>query len=94
MTVIKTVIVNVAKRAWHDLEPKLIAFLATGLTATAVIAGADYVGIHLDPSLASLIVLILGGVAGYVKSSTSKSEMPPSPTISIYNTATPPAAGE
>lgn len=79
MTVIKTVIVSVIKRAWHDLEPKLVAFLATGLTATAVIACADYVGIHLDPSLASLIVLVVCGLAGYVKSSTTKTAIATAP---------------
>lgn len=82
MTATKTVLVTIIQRAWHDLEPKLIAFLATGLTATAIISGADYVGIKLDPSLASLIVLVVAGLAGYVKSSTTKVtvENPPAAT--------------
>lgn len=72
MTIIRTITKNVVTRAWHDIEPKLLAFLATGLTATALIAAADYVGVHLPDGLASLIVLIVGGIAGYIKSSTSK----------------------
>ena len=75
-TTTRTVTVNVIKRAWTDLEPKLVAFLATGLTATAVVSAADYVGIHMPDGLAALVVLIVGGVAGYVKSSTNKVEAP------------------
>ena len=71
-TTTRTVTVTVLKRAWTDLEPKLVAFLATGLTATAVVSAADYVGIHLPDGLAALVVLIVGGIAGYVKSSTNK----------------------
>lgn len=72
MTIIRTITKTVATRAWHDLEPKVVAYLATGLTGTALIAGADYIGIKLDPSLAALIVILLGAIAGYIKSSTSK----------------------
>ena len=71
-TTTRTVTVTVLKRAWTDLEPKLIAFLATGLTATAVVSAADYVGVHLPDGLAALVVIIVGGIAGYVKSSTNK----------------------
>ena len=75
-TTTRTVTVTVLKRAWTDLEPKLLAFLATGLTATAVVSAADYVGVHLPDGLAALIVLLVGGVAGYVKSSTNKVDVP------------------
>ena len=75
-TTTRTVTVSVLKRAWTDLEPKLVAFLATGLTATAVVSAADYVGVHLPDGLAALIVLLVGGVAGYVKSSTNKVVLP------------------
>ena len=75
-TTSRTVTVTVLKREWHDLEPKLVAFLATGLTATAVVSAGDYVGIHLPDGLAALIVLIVGGIAGYIKSSTSKVTAP------------------
>ena len=92
MSIIRTITKNVLTRAWHDLEPKLLAFLATGLTATALIAAADYVGIHLPDGLASLIVLIVGGIAGYIKSSTVKVPTDP-PVPSITNiTVAPPAA--
>ena len=90
-TTTRTVTVTVLKRAWSDLEPKLLAFLATGLTATAVVSAADYVGVHLPDGLAALIVLLVGGVAGYVKSSTNKVDVPaevvPAPT-SGYATST------
>jgi hypothetical protein len=72
VTIVTTVTKSVVHRAWTDLEPKLIAFLATGLTATALVSAADYVGLKLPEGLASLIVLIVAGIAGYVKSSTSK----------------------
>ena len=75
-TTTRTVTVTVLKRAWSDLEPKLLAFLATGLTATAVVSAGDYVGLHLPDGLAALIVLLVGGVAGYVKSSTNKVDVP------------------
>ena len=75
-TTTRTVTVSVLKRAWTDLEPKLVAFLATGLTATAVVSAADYVGVHLPDGLAALIVLLVGGIAGYVKSSTNKVDAP------------------
>ena len=75
-TTTRTVTVTVLKRAWTDIEPKLLAFLATGLTATAVVSAADYVGVHLPDGLAALIVLLVGGVAGYVKSSTNKVDAP------------------
>lgn len=81
MTIVRTITKNVITRAWHDLEPKLIAFLATGLTATALVSAADYVGVHLPDGLAALIVLIVGGIAGYIKSSTSKV-----PAVPIVNT--------
>ena len=84
-TTTRTVTVSVLKRAWNDLEPKLLAFLATGLTATAVVSAADYVGVHLPDGLAALIVLLVGGIAGYVKSSTNKVDAPvevgPAPVV-------------
>ncbi len=80
MSIIRTITKNVLTRGWHDIEPKLLAFLATGLTATALIAAVDYVGIHLPDGLASLIVLIVGAIAGYIKSSTVK-VAPPAPAV-------------
>ena len=75
-TTTRTVTVSVLKRDWNDIEPKILTFLATGLTATAVVSAGDYVGIHIPVGLAMLIVLIVGAIAGYAKSSTSKVSVP------------------
>jgi hypothetical protein len=77
---VSTIIKTVTRRAWHDLEPKLIAFLASGLTATGLVEAAKYAGITLDPGQAGLVVLIVGVVAGYIKASTAKTEIPAEPT--------------
>jgi len=53
-------------RVWSDLSRKLLAFLATGLTSTGVIAVLAYAGVHIEPSLATLIVTVLSGAAGYL----------------------------
>ena len=75
-TTTRTVTVSVLKRDWNDIEPKLLAFLATGLTATAVVSAGDYVGIHIPVGLAMLVVMVVGAVAEYIKSSTSKVTVP------------------
>jgi hypothetical protein len=60
-------------RAWSKLAPKLIAFLATGLTASAVIWAVGYVGglfgyeWHLTPELAMILVGAVSTVAGYIQ---------------------------
>ncbi|MBC7594541.1 MAG: hypothetical protein H7288_11485 [Kineosporiaceae bacterium] len=71
MTTITTITKNVIKRAWTDLEPKLLAWLATGLTATLLISAAAYVGVDISAPLAGAIVLVVGTIAGYVKASTN-----------------------
>lgn len=71
MTIVATSTRNVIRRDWHSIEPKLLAFLATGITGAGVIAGAEFFGIHLDPAIASLIVIAAGYLAGFVKSSTT-----------------------
>jgi hypothetical protein len=53
-------------RVWSDLSRKLLAFLATGLTSTGVIAVLAYLGVHIDTTLATLIVTVLSGAAGYL----------------------------
>lgn len=53
-------------RAWKALAPKLVAFLATGLTASTVIAVLHAVGIELDPGFAAYAVTIVSAVASYV----------------------------
>ena len=75
-TTTRTVTVSVLKRDWNDIEPKLLAFLATGLTATAVVSAGDYVGLHIPVGLAMLVVMVVGAVAEYIKSSTSKVSVP------------------
>lgn len=63
-------------RAWNKLAPKLIAFLATGLSASSIIAIADeYFDVTLPLGLTGLIVTIVSTVAGYLKADTA--EIPP-----------------
>lgn len=71
-----TIIKTVTRRAWTDLEPKVLAFLATGLTVTGIITAADYAGVHLSADQASLAVVIISAIAGYIKKSTSVQEIP------------------
>jgi hypothetical protein len=73
----KHVIKNPIPRAWSDLAPKLVAFLATGLTASAVIQVGTYFGIDVEPGLASVIVVVVGSIAGYFK--TDKVALPEIP---------------
>jgi preprotein translocase subunit Sec61beta len=73
---VSTVIKTVTRRAWHDIEPKVLAFLATGVSAGLVVEAGDYAGIHVNPSLAVLISTIVAAVAGYIKKSTSTAEIP------------------
>ena len=87
MTTVITVTKNVIKRAWNDLEPKLIAFLATGLTVSGLLWAADYVGIHVTQEQAGLAVLVVSGIAGYIKSSTTTvlpvTPLAPAPVIGV-----------
>ena len=86
MTIIATTTKNVLRRDWHSIEPKLLAFLATGITGAGVIAGAEFFGIHLDPAIASLIVIAAGYLAGFVKSSTT-TVITPLPAVTGEHTA-------
>ena len=71
MTIIATSTKNILRRDWKSIEPKVLAFLATGITGAGVIGAAEFFGIQLDPALASLIVIIAGAIAGFVKASTT-----------------------
>jgi len=71
-----TIVKTVSKRAWHDIEPKVLAFLATGVTAGLVVEAGDYAGVHVSPAVAVLVSTIIAAVAGYVKKSTSVQEIP------------------
>lgn len=86
MTVVRTITKNVISRAWNDLEPKLVAFLATGLSASVVIEAANYLGWDINPGLAAVIATVVATVFGYLKSSTSKVLADPAPIV-----AAPPA---
>lgn len=81
MTIVNTITKNVLKRAWTDLEPKVLAFLATGLTGTAIVGAADYVGVHIDPTLAVAVATVVATIAGYLKSSTTKVPVVATPAV-------------
>jgi hypothetical protein len=79
---VSTVIKTVTRRAWSDIEPKVLTFLATGLSAGLVTEGANYVGVHINPGLAVVIATCVASIAGYLKKSTAKTEIPgPAPVI-------------
>lgn len=67
----KQIIKDVTTRAWHDIEPKLIAWLTTGLTATGIIQYGDVVGVHITPAQGALAVVVVGTIAGYFKKSSA-----------------------
>lgn len=69
---VSTQIKTVAKRAWHDIEPKVLTFAATGLSAGLVTEAANYVGVSINPGLAVVISTCIASIAGYLKSSTNK----------------------
>lgn len=56
------------KRAWQNLAPKLVAFLATGVSASLVLQVASSFGFTIEPGLASVIAVVVGTIAGYIKS--------------------------
>ena len=70
MTIVQTITKNVLKRAWNDIEPKVLSFLATGLSAALVIKAGEYAGVTIDPAAAVAIAAVIAGLAGYLKSST------------------------
>lgn len=53
-------------RGWHELAPKVITFLATGLTSSALIAALHLFGIEIRPTLAVLVVGGISSVAAYI----------------------------
>lgn len=54
-------------RAWTQLAPKLVAFLATGLTASGLIAALQVVGVHISAELATILVGGIASVAAYIQ---------------------------
>jgi hypothetical protein len=79
MTIVHTVTKNVLHRAWTDLEPKVVTFLATGLSAGVIVEAAGYLGYPINPGLAIVLSTVIASVFGYVKSSTSKVVTPVTP---------------
>jgi len=55
------------QRAWGALAPKLVAFLATGLTVSGVLWAFQLVGLHVTPELATILVGGLSSVAAYIQ---------------------------
>lgn len=54
------------KRHWSRIAPKLIAFLATGLTASGLIGVLAAFGIELRPDLAATLVGATSSIAAYI----------------------------
>lgn len=76
MAVTKTVITTVVTRAWNEIEPKLLAAAAGGVTATGLIHWLGVIGVHLTLDQAGLAVTLLAVIAGWIKASTSKTAVP------------------
>lgn len=56
----------VVRRTWRDFAPKIVAFFATGLTSTGLVALLNVVGVAIDPGFAGLIVGVLSFIAAYI----------------------------
>jgi hypothetical protein len=86
---VSTIIKTVTRRAWSDIEPKLIAWGLTGVSATGIISFAsDYLHLHVTLWQAGLAVTIIGTIAGYLKKSTAKTEIPaPAPVVAPVEVA-------
>jgi len=54
-------------RAWTQLAPKLVAFLATGLTASGLIWVLQLAGITISAELAAILVGGIASVAAYIQ---------------------------
>lgn len=55
------------KRAWSALAPKLVAFLATGLTTSGLLWFLQGLGLVISAELAALVVGGLSSVAAYIQ---------------------------
>lgn len=54
------------ERAWTKLAPKVIAFLASGLTTSAVIGVLQLFGVTIKPELATMLVGGISTVAAFI----------------------------
>lgn len=55
------------ERYWSALAPKLVAFLASGLTTSGVIIAAQFAGFQISTELAVMIVGSVSTVASYIQ---------------------------
>ena len=81
MSKVTVITKNVLTRDWNDLEPKLITFLATGVTASGLILLGNYLGLNITSSEAALGVTLISAIAGYFKKSSQT--LPPAPVKSV-----------
>ncbi|TIH34985.1 hypothetical protein [Subtercola vilae] len=58
-------------RELKNLAPKVLTFLATGVTASGLAYVLGTAGITLTPALTSLLVVLISAVAGYLKADTT-----------------------
>lgn len=54
-------------RVWTALAPKLVAFLATGLSASGLLLALQLVGLQISPSLAALLVGGISSTAAFIQ---------------------------
>lgn len=62
-----TRLVDRARERAQFLAPKLIAFLASGLSVSAVLAVLASLNVHMDPVLATILVGGVSTVAAYIQ---------------------------
>lgn len=57
----------IRKYDWKSIAPKLVAFLATGLTASLLIGVGQFFGLTISAELAALVVAGVSSVAAYIQ---------------------------
>lgn len=90
MAKVTTVTKNVLTRDWNDLEPKLLTFLATGVTASGLILIGNYLGLMITAPEASLGVILISAIAGYIKKSSQTLPAPAAVTVTAVTAPSPP----
>ena len=64
-------------RAWSALAPKLVAFLATGLTTSGLVYAGSLFGVEISAPLAVIVVGGLSSVAAYIQSDPRLTQLGP-----------------
>lgn len=64
-------------RAWSALAPKLVAFLATGLTTSGLIYAGTLVGLEISAELAVILVGGISSVAAFIQSDPRLAQLGP-----------------